>query len=63
MADHGWRPPRSSSALLSELWLRLASSSADPRERRRLLIAALRTAEGFAEVSVIRRQLAALHDP
>ena len=62
LAEHGWRPPQASRALLSELWLRLTSSSPDPRERQRLLIAALRTAEGFAEVDVIRRQLAALRD-
>ncbi len=62
LADHGWRPPRRSGMVLSQIWMRLASCSAAPREQRRLLIAALETAEGFDEVTSIHDQLAALED-
>jgi hypothetical protein len=62
LAGHGWRPPRESGMLLSQLWLRLAACSADPAERRRLLVAALETAEGFDEVRIIRDRLDALGD-
>jgi len=40
----------------------LASCAPDPREQRRFLIAALETAEGFDEVTIIRDRLAALGD-
>jgi hypothetical protein len=59
LAGHGWRPSRHSRTTSSGLWLRLASFTGDPAERRRLLIAALETAEGFHEVDIIRDHLAA----
>jgi hypothetical protein len=59
LADHGWRPPQHSGTTLSALWMWLASSATDPAQRRRLLIAALETAEGFHEVKIIRQQLVA----
>jgi hypothetical protein len=59
LTAHGWRPgPRQ--ADLCHLWEHLALHAPDEGERRRLLIAALGTAEAFADVERIRAAIAEL---
>jgi hypothetical protein len=57
LTAHGWRPR---GAALSPLWEGLAKYADDPSLRRRLLIAALGSAEAFADARRIRERLAEL---
>jgi hypothetical protein len=57
LADHGWRPTRRNGWDLSRLWEYLADHAGDGSERRRYLIAALESAEAFADVERIRGRL------
>jgi hypothetical protein len=56
LTGHGWRPSPSSGLELCRLWEELAQA-ATSGEQRRLLLAALSTAEAFADVERIRHKL------
>jgi hypothetical protein len=56
LTAHGWRPSRGGHAL-SALWEELARHTPNSDERRRLLIAALNSAEAFTDVRRVREQL------
>lgn len=57
LTGHGWRPAPPSGLDLCQLWEHLAMQAATPGEQRRLLLAALNTAEAFTDAERIRRQL------
>jgi hypothetical protein len=57
LTRHGWRPSRGSGRALPQLWQYLAEQTSDPEERRRFLIAALASAEAFADAEQARREL------
>lgn len=54
LAVHGWQPR---SVDLCHLWERLAEAAPDDAERRRLLVAALRSAERYDSARRVREQL------
>jgi hypothetical protein len=56
LTAHGWRPSRGGHALCA-LWEELARRTRNPDERRRLLIAALSSAEAFSNVRRVREEL------
>ncbi len=56
LADHGWQP-RGHGVDLGELWERLAQQTADSAVRKRLLIAALKSAGRFDDVRRLQEQL------
>jgi O-acetyl-ADP-ribose deacetylase (regulator of RNase III) len=56
----GWRPSPRKGLDLSRLWSHLAEYAPNKVEERRLLIAALRTAEAFVDVQRIRQKLGEL---
>jgi hypothetical protein len=56
LAEHGWQP-RSTRWDLCRLWETLAARSTHPAERRRLLIAALQSAERFDDADRVRELL------
>jgi len=58
LTSQGWRPRHWEGGNLCRLWEHLADRAATLTERRRLLIAALGSAEGFADVSRLRDKLA-----
>ena len=58
LANQGWNPGPRQGRDLCRLWERLAAHTADPLERRRLLILALECTEDFADVQRVRQQLA-----
>ncbi len=57
MANQGWRPDSRHGWHLCQLWEHLAAQAPDRLGRRRLLIAALGSAEAFADVQRIHKQL------
>jgi hypothetical protein len=57
LTEHGWRPSRDRNRPLARLYEELAERAKDPEQRRRLLIAALGSAEAFADVQRLRRLL------
>jgi hypothetical protein len=63
LTAHGWRPTLRGRLDLCRLWEQLAAHASTPVEQRRLLIAALSTAEAFVDVERIRRKLAELEHP
>jgi hypothetical protein len=58
LTKQGWNPGPRQGRDLCRLWERLAEHTADPLERRRLLILALECTEDFADVQRVRQQLA-----
>ena len=58
LTKQGWNPGPRQGRDLCRLWERLAAHTADPLERRRLLILALECTEDFADVQRVRQQLA-----
>lgn len=60
LTSHGWRPAPRTGLDLCRLWEQLAAHASTPLEQRRLLIAALSTAEAFADVERIRRKITEL---
>lgn len=63
LAAHGWRPNPRTGRMLWQMWARLAEAVTAPAERRRLLVAALRHAERYADVARISEELARLEEP
>jgi len=55
--DQSWRPEPRHGSDLCRLWEKLAAAANDPREQRRLLIAALACTEAFADVERLHRKL------
>ncbi len=60
LSAHGWRPTPRGGLDLCRLWEHLAEHASTPGEQRRLLIAALSTAEAFVDVERIRHKIAEL---
>ncbi len=58
LSAHGWRPTPRGGLDLCRLWEHLSAHASTPGEQRRLLIAALSTAEAFVDVERIRHKLA-----
>ena len=63
LTAHGWRPAPRGQLDLCRLWEQLAGHASTPLECRRLLIAALNTAEAFVDVERIRQKIAELERP
>jgi hypothetical protein len=60
LTAHGWRPREAGQRNLCRLWEMLAASAADRATRRRLLSAALGSAETFTDARRVRAALAEL---
>ncbi len=63
LVRHGWQADPGSGTHTWRLWAALAAAVADPRDKRRLLAAALGHAERFADVTRILDALKELEDP
>jgi hypothetical protein len=63
LTAHGWRPAPRGGLDLCRLWEQLAAHASTPDEQRRLLSAALSTAEAFVDVERIRKKLGELERP
>jgi hypothetical protein len=57
LTHNGWRPSQWLGEHLCKLWENLAEQTADPAERRRLLIAALDCTETFTDLQRVRTKL------
>jgi hypothetical protein len=57
LTAHGWRPAPRAGLDLCRLWEHLAANASTPGEQRRLFLAALNTADAFADVERIRHKL------